>query len=81
MMEPNRTITTVRKGQREFLSDKAGVDYYEYRKLFLTYLLRMGKNPDKAEKYSLYTVSNTANRTARFNKWVWENRGGYKAPP
>ena len=45
IMEPNRTITIVRKRQREFLSDKAGVDYYEYRKLFLTYLLRMGQEP------------------------------------
>jgi len=81
MMEPNRTITIVRKGQREFLTKKAVVDYYEYRKPFLTYLLRMGKNPEKAKGYSPYTVSNTANRTARFDKWVWENRGGYKTPP
>jgi hypothetical protein len=59
MMEPNRTITIVRKDQRDFLSDKDAVDYYEYRKPFLTYLLRMGKNPEKAKRYSPYTVSNT----------------------
>jgi len=81
MMEPNRSITIVRKGQQEFLSDKAVVDYYEYRKSFLTYLLRIGKNPEKANGYSPYTVCNTANRTARFDTWVWENRGGYKTPP
>jgi integrase len=81
LMEPNRTITIVRKGQRNFLSDKAALDYYEYRKPFLTYLIRIGKNPEKAKGYSPYTVSNTANRTARFDMWVWNNRGGYKTPP
>jgi len=81
MMEPNRTITIVRKNQRDFLSDKAVVDYYEYRKPYLTYLLRMGKDPEKAKGYSPYTVCQTGHRTARFDLWVWENRGGYKAPP
>lgn len=81
MMEPNRTITLVPKRHREFLSDKAVIDYYEFRKPFLTYLLRMGKNPEKAKGYSPYTVCNTASRTARFDYWVWQNRGGYKIPP
>jgi len=81
LLEPNRTITIVRNDQAEFLSEKAVVDYYEYRKPFLAYLLRMGKKPEKAKGYSPYTVSNTANRTARFDLWVWNNRGGYKAPP
>lgn len=80
MIEPNRTITIVRKNQRDFLSDKGAVDYYEYRKPFLTYLLRMGKDPEKAKGYSPYTVCQTGHRTARFDLWVWENRGGYKAP-
>lgn len=81
MMEPNRTIKIVRKEQKDFLSDKAVVDYYEYRKKFLTYLIRQGKNPEKAKGYSPYTVCNTANRMARFDQWMWENRGGYKTPP
>ena len=81
MMEPNRTITIVQKNQRDFLTDKAAVDYYEYRKPFLTYLLRMGKDPEKAKGYSPYTVCQTGHRTARFDLWVWENRGGDKTPP
>ncbi|MGQ3327634.1 tyrosine-type recombinase/integrase [Halorubrum sp. FL23] len=81
MMEPNNNITIVRKNQREFLREKAVVDYHDYRKKFLTYLLKMGKNPNKAKGYSPYTVCQTGHRTARFDLWVWENRGGYKAPP
>ncbi len=81
MLEPNRTITIVWKGQRDFLTRKAAVDYYEYRKPFLTYLLKMGKNPKKAKGYSPYTVCQTGHRCVRFDLWVWENRGGYKAPP
>jgi hypothetical protein len=56
MMEPNRTITIVRKGQSEFLSDKAAVDYYEYRKPFLTYLIRVGKPGESEGILSLYSV-------------------------
>ncbi|WP_202613823.1 hypothetical protein [Halostella pelagica] len=41
----------------------------------------MGKNPKKVKQYSPCTVSNTSNRTACFDKWAWENRGGYKTPP
>jgi len=65
MLEPNRNSNIVQKRQEEFLTDKQLVDYYEYRKKFLTYLLRMGKNPQKANGYSPYTVKNTADLTAR----------------
>jgi integrase len=81
MMEPNRTITIVQKRQEEFLTDKQVVDYYEHRKKFLAYLLRMGKDPEKAKGYSPYTVDGTADRTARFDFWRWKNRGGYSLPP
>jgi len=80
-MEPNRNIRIVQKRHQEFLSDKQILDYYEFRKPFLSYLMKMGKNPQKARGYSPYTVKATANRTARFDLWMWENRGGYKMPP
>ena len=80
-MEPNRTIRIVRKGQMEFLTDKQILDYYEHRKNYLTWLAKIGKNPEKAEGYSPFTVSATADRTARFDLWRWKNRGGYSIPP
>jgi integrase len=80
-MEPNRNIKIIRKGQMEFLTDKQQLDYYEHRKKFLTWMYRIGKNPDKAEGYSPYTVSGTAERTAQFDMWRWKNRGGYSIPP
>ena len=81
MMEPNRNIAIVQKRQEEFLTDKQVIDYYEFRKKFLTHLLQMGKNPNKAKGYSPYTVKGTADRTARFDLWRWKNRGGYNIPP
>jgi len=81
MLEPNRNISIVQKRQEEFLTEKQLLDYYQYRKEFLTYLLRIGKDPQKAKGYSPYTVKNTADRTARFDLWVWNNRGGYQIPP
>lgn len=76
MLEPNRNIVIVQKRQQKFLTDKEIVDYYEYRTQFLTYLLRMGKDPEQAKGYSPYTVKNTADRMARFDLWTWKNRGG-----
>lgn len=81
MLEPNRNISIVQKRQEEFLTEKQLLDYYQYRKEFLTYLLRIGKDPQKAKGYSPYTVKNTADRTARFDLWVWNNRGEYQIPP
>ena len=47
----------------------------------LSWLLKIGKNPDKAEGYSPYTVYSTAYRTAAFDCWLWDQRGAYKHPP
>ncbi|WP_248514982.1 tyrosine-type recombinase/integrase [Salinarchaeum laminariae] len=79
-MDPNRNIIIVRKNQLEFLTDKQQLDYYEHRKKCLGWLLRMGKDPEKAKGYSPYTVAGTADRMARCDLWCWENRGGYSIP-
>jgi integrase len=80
-MEPNRNITTVPPKSAERLTEKQKTDYREYRKKLLTYLLRVGKNIEKAEGYSPYSVYTTGNRLARFDRWVWERNDGYKIPP
>ena len=79
--EPNRSITLYRNDQREFLRDKELVDYFEYRKPFLLWLLRKAKEPTKAKGYSPYTVADTGQRTARFDIWLWKNKGAYTIPP
>lgn len=80
-MEPNRVISIVPQPNREQLNEKEEVDYYEYRKSFLSWLLQFGKNPQKAKGYSPYTVYATGYRAAQFDRWVWQHRGTYHAPP
>jgi integrase len=80
-MEPNRTISIVPNKNEEWLSEKEIVDYRQYRKKFLSYLLRMGKNPQKAEGYSPYSVYATANRTAKLDRWMWRKDDTYRIPP
>lgn len=80
-MEPNRVITIVPQKNENYLTEKEVVDYREYRKTFLTYLLQMGKNPKKAQGYSPYSVYATSPRVARFDLWTWKQNGCYKTPP
>ncbi len=80
-IDPNRSITIVPDSNAELLGEKEEIDYHDYRERFLTYLLRMGKNPEKAEGYSPYSVYSTANRTARFDRWLWEREGCYVIQP
>ncbi|WP_218780644.1 tyrosine-type recombinase/integrase [Halorarum halophilum] len=79
--EPNRSIRIVPTPNEELLTEKEQLDYYEYRKSFLTWLLKFGKNPEMAKGYSPYTVYATGYRSAAFDRWVWDHNGGYKAPP
>lgn len=80
-MEPNRSILIVVKSNEERLSEKQLLDYHEYRKRFLSWLLNIGKDPETADGYSPYTVYGTNYRTARFDRWVWDHRDGYHIPP
>ena len=80
-LDPGRNIAVIPQSHDSVLSDKQLVDYKEQRIKFLSWLLNVGKNPERATGYSEYTVYSTAYRTANFDKWVWENRGGYHYPP
>ena len=80
-MEPNRNIKIVPTKCEDYLTEKERSDYRQYRKTFLTYLLRQAKNPQKAEGYSPYSVQMTANRVGRFDHWVWKKKNGYTIPP
>ena len=80
-IDPGRSIVLVPKSHHSVTTEKQRVDYWNYRKQFLTWLLKVGKNEEKAEGYSPYTVYATGYRTAAFDKWVWQERGGYQIPP
>lgn len=68
-------VTTERS--RRVLSERQLVDYRGHREQFLEWLLHFGKDPKKAEGYSTSTAENTAYRTDRFYRWVWDHEGGY----
>jgi site-specific recombinase XerD len=55
------------------LNDKQVADYEVYREKFVTWLLRLGRNPGQAEGYAWDTVRRTAYRVDQFFRWVWEN--------
>lgn len=80
-IEPARSIKIVPEPNEEELSEKQLVDYREHRWEFITWLRQQGKDPERYEGYSDYTVYNTAYRTARFDRWVWNVEDRYTIPP
>jgi len=76
-----RGIVVIPETHEEVLTDKKLINYKEHRKKFLLWLLNVGKDPERAEGYSPHTVYGTSYRTAKFDKWRWENCGGYSMPP
>lgn len=80
-LDPGRSIPVVPQSHDHVLTERELVDYKAQRVKFLSWLLNVGKNPDRAEGYAEYTVYSTAYRTARFDKWLWEERGSYVYPP
>jgi integrase len=56
---------------KDLLSDRQVVDYKGQRERFVDWLQHFGKEPEKANGYSDYTVRDTMYRTDRFWRWVW----------
>ncbi|AGM10944.1 integrase [Halorubrum tailed phage 7] len=80
-LDPGRSIVVVPKTMDGVLTDRQLVDYKDQRVKFLSWLLNVGKNPHRASGYAPYTVYSDAYRTARFDKWVWQQHDEYKYPP
>ena len=55
-IDTDRPIPVVPKSHDGALIEKQLVDYRDRRVEFLSWLLNVGKRPDKAEGYSSYTV-------------------------
>lgn len=77
----DRHILIIPKAHEGKLTDKQIIDYHEYRKNLLTYLLQVGKDKEKAEGYSPYTVYADSYRQGKFDFWLWERDGEYNIPP
>lgn len=80
-IDPDKHIVVVQKQAADHLNEQELHDYKSNRIQFLSWLLNVGKDPESAAGYSPYTVYSTANRTALFERWVWEQHGKYVHPP
>jgi hypothetical protein len=79
-IDAERTITLAPEATREHLNDQQLADYRAYRREFLRWLKREGKDPDAYTGYSAYTVYETAYRCARYDAWTWEEEDKYTMP-
>ena len=61
-IDPGRRIVLVPKSHHSATTEKQRVDHQNYREEFLTWLLKVGKNEEKAEGYSPYAVYATGYR-------------------
>lgn len=63
----------------QYLNPKQLLDYRSERKECLSWLLTLGKKPEKGQGYALGTVKPRAYRMDQFYRWVWDQENGYTA--
>ena len=80
-IEGGRSLRIVPESNAEQLNKKQLVDYREHRRAFIQWLRSIGKDLEKKEGYSDYTVYETSYKAARFDRWVWSQEGRYTIPP
>lgn len=68
-------VPIIPKPSEEYLNARQRHDYEEHRTEFLEWLSVFGKNPERADGYSHAVVKNTAYRTDKFYRWVWDQEG------
>jgi integrase len=80
-LNDGRELKLVPTANAEYLNDQQLADYREYRREFINWVRREGKNPEAYEGYSDYTAYETSYRTARYDAWVWDQDDRYMIPP
>lgn len=70
-------IPLIPEPSEEYLNQRQYHDYAAHREAFLEWLAAFGKSPGKAEGYAAATVKNTAYRTDKVYRWVWERQDRY----
>ena len=73
------SVPVVTEAAEEYLNHKQLLDYRSERESCLSWLLGLGKNPEKGEGYAVGTVKPRSYRMDQFYRWVWEQEGGYTA--
>ncbi|PGF14515.1 integrase [Natrinema sp. CBA1119] len=79
MSEPEKVegIVLIPGPSRKYLNERQLVAYKGHRKKYIKWLTRMGKDPEKLERYAHDTARNYASITDKFYRWAWDHRGGY----
>jgi len=70
-MDGSESFPLVTRQTKKLLNEKQLVDYRGWREGIFDWLTYFGKDPQKAEGYSKYTVKDTLYRTDRYWRWVW----------
>ncbi len=59
---------------RDRLNSRQLVEYTEHRKRLISWMLSVGKNPERGEGYSPETIERRSYYTDIFYRWVWDQR-------
>jgi len=68
-------VPIVNQPTRARLDERQLVDYEEYKRKFITWLLNLGKNPEKATGYARSTVRSTSQKIDLFYRKIWNEEG------
>jgi hypothetical protein len=71
------SIKIVPETTKDQLNQRQLLEYTNHREKLISWLLHVGKNPEKAEGYSPQILKYRCYRIDRFYRWVWEEIGGY----
>ncbi|MEF8863036.1 MAG: phage integrase N-terminal SAM-like domain-containing protein [Haloarculaceae archaeon] len=70
-------IKIVPETTKDRLNQRQLLDYTNHREQLTSWLLHVGKNPEKAEGYSPQTLKYRCYRIDRFYRWVWDEEDRY----
>jgi integrase len=72
-----QAISVITPTTENKLTSRQLTDYEEHRRLFIEWLLNLGKNSKKAKGYATETTRVRASRADQFYRWVWDEEDRY----
>ncbi|RDI72976.1 site-specific integrase [Halopelagius longus] len=76
-MEAIDGIPLLPEPSQNLLNERQRVDYRHHREGLIRWMLKLGKNPDRAEGYARQTAKRRATNADMFYRWVWQEYNGY----
>lgn len=70
-------VVSVSQPVENELNERKLLDYAEYKRDLLQWLLNLGKDPSSAKGYARTTVQQVSYKTDWFYRWLWERNGTY----